>query len=173
MYVIIFTVKPSAFSNLDPVSSYVVRFLCNLYGRKARTESYNFRVEYFSKIGPKTVPIQQFQWQNLAVSGINQFSHMFDNNNYLIQKNLVHIYIATLFIFLFHQAKPQFVFHFSPHVSSIFTTKITIFLANWKNTTSSLAWTLLGKSFPSLFLLYLDRIHDGLPWLPFENFRDS
>ena len=117
MYVIIFTVKPSTFSNLDPVSSYDVRFLCNLYGRKARTESYNFRVEYFSKIGPETVPIQQFQWQNLAVSGINQFSHMFDNNNYLNQKNLVHIYIATLFIFLFHQAKPQIRF---PSFSSRF-----------------------------------------------------
>ena len=52
-YVIIFTVKPSTFSNLDPGSSYDVRFLCNLYGRKARTESYNFRVENFSKIGPE------------------------------------------------------------------------------------------------------------------------
>ena len=55
-YVITFTVKPSTFSNLDPVSSYDVRFLCNLYGRKARAESYNFRVETFSKIGPETVP---------------------------------------------------------------------------------------------------------------------
>ena len=76
-YVIIFTAKPSTFSNLDPVSSYDVRFLCNLYGRKARTESYNFRVETFSKIGPETVPNKQLQWQLVAVSGIKLFWHMF------------------------------------------------------------------------------------------------
>ena len=139
MYVIIFTVKPSAFSNLDPVSSYDVRFLCNLYGRKAQTESYNFRVEYFFKIGPETVPIQQFQWQNLAVSGIDQFSHMFDNNNYLIQKNLVHIYIATLFIFLFHQTNPQIRWlSSSSRFSPIFPTN-PHFPSNLKDTTSPLA----------------------------------
>ena len=53
-YVKTFPVKPSAFSNRDPVSSYDVRFLCNLYGRKARTESYNFHVGSFSKIWPES-----------------------------------------------------------------------------------------------------------------------
>ena len=48
-----FTVKPSTFSNLDPDSSYDVRFLCILYGRKAQTEGYNFRVEHFLKIKPE------------------------------------------------------------------------------------------------------------------------
>ena len=57
-YVITFTVKPSTFSNLNPISSYDVRFLCNLYGRKAWAESYNFLVETFSKIGPETAPNQ-------------------------------------------------------------------------------------------------------------------
>ena len=125
MYVIIFTVKPSAFSNLDPVSSYDVRFLCNLYGRKARTESYNFRVEYFSKIGPETVPIQQFQWQNLAVSGINQFSHMFDDNNYLIQKKSgAHIYSNTIHLSLSSNKLPNSSPILLPHDSSLFFTKI-------------------------------------------------
>ena len=60
VYVKIFTVKPSIYSNLDPDSSYDVRFLFILYGRKARTESYNFRVETLSKIGPETAQKLQF-----------------------------------------------------------------------------------------------------------------
>ena len=82
-YVKTFIVKPSTFSNLDPVSSYDVRFLCNLYGRKARTESYNFRVGSFSKIWPESGQTRQFQQQNLEISGncINFVTCKLINNN--------------------------------------------------------------------------------------------
>ena len=64
------------FSNLDPISSYDVRFLCILYGRKARAESYNFRVEIFSKIGPKTAPNRWKLWQFLEATNLPHLTHV-------------------------------------------------------------------------------------------------
>ena len=94
-----FTVKLLAISNLDPVSSYDVQFLCILYGRKARIESYNFRVEKFSEIGPETASKQQFQWQPLEVTRFTTLNTCEIDILivYLSQKNLVVvIYIATI-----------------------------------------------------------------------------
>ena len=85
------------------MSDFYAIYMVGKLGPRATTSVLNI----FPKSDPKQSQFSSFSGKTWQFRELPNLITCFNNNNCLMTKNLEHIYIATLFIFLFHQTNSQ------------------------------------------------------------------